>query len=638
MRRSPAFATLCAPVALACAPALAQVAPEGSAGAADPAIVVTAHRAPVRLDRVGQSITVLDEEAIEASQQIGVAELLAQTPGISFARNGGRGTVTSLFIRGAESGQSVVLYDGVRLNDPSATDGGALIGDIVTAGVQRIEVLRGAQSTLYGSQAIGGVINIITQVPAGPFEAEMQLEAGERDSYLAQAALGGRRGGVGWRAGAGYTKTGGVSAYAPGTERDGYENISLNGRLDFAPAEGVALDLRTFYTTADGEFDSFDSDARLRSENAAWTGYAGLRFDLAGHLSNRFAYTRTDTSRISRDLDQALPATFRAKGETDRFEYQGTLDLDERLLAVFGVDYAENAMLTASPSQFDPDPVPVRGEDHTLGIYGQVQVSPLEGLALTGGVRREDHSTFGGSTVGSASAAWSPGEDTVLRASWAQGFKAPSLYQLYSEYGNTGLEPEKAESWDAGIEQRVLDVLSLSAVYFNRTSTDFIDFAYCSGEAGNPLCADGRFGYYENVGRFEAEGLELGAAIELGALSAAANYTLLDAVNASPGDLNRGNRLARRPKHLGNANLAYTWRGGMVTAATLRVAGSSFNDAANTQPLGSYALVDLRLAYPLSDRIEVYGRIENLLDARYETVRDAGTLPRLAYAGVRLRL
>jgi len=645
MRDIRALAPLCVPALLVASPALGQaaIAPGGEDGAVGQApIVVTANRAPVRLDRVGNSVTVLDRQAIEKSQQIGVPELLAQTPGISFARNGGRGTVTSIFIRGAESGHSVVLYDGVRLNDPSTTDGGASLADVTTANVERIEVLRGAQSTLYGSQAIGGVVNIISRAPTEPLEADMRLEAGELGSYLARGGVGGRQGGLVWRAGGGFGVTDGVSAYAPGSERDGYENVSLNGRLSYAPADDVELDLRGFYTMGEAEFDSFDRDASFRGKSETRTGYAGLKFALFDTLANRVALTRTDSDRVNTDLaatGEAPPITFMAHGKTDRFEYQGTLDLDGRILAVFGMDYARNAMRTASPSAFDPDPVPVRGSDHTVGAYGQVQVSVAQGLTLTGGVRQEEHSTFGGSTMASTSAAWSLNQGaTILRASWAQGFKAPSLYQLYSEYGNAGLEPETAQSWDAGIEQRLFDALSLSAVYFNRASRDLIDFAYCSGGTGNPLCADGRFGYYENVSRFEAEGVELGAGIDLGAWSASANYTLLDAINASPGDPNAGKWLPRRPRHTINASAGYSWPGGLETGATLRVVGPSFNDAGNVLRLDGYTLVDLRVAYPLDERVEIYGRVENAFDEKYETIRDAGTLPRLVYAGIRLRL
>jgi len=609
-------------------------------GEREAGIVVTANRAPVRIDQVGQSITILDRGAIEASQAMGVTELLAQTPGVQFSRNGGPGTSTSVYLRGAETGQTVVFYDGVRLQDPSVTDSGASLSDILTGEIGRIEVLRGAQSTLYGSQAIGGVINIMTLQPEEPFEADLQLEGGGLDTWLVKGGAGGRQGGLTWRAGAGYFTTDGVSAYAPGVERDGYENVSLHGRIDYAFSEAVQLDLRSFYTRGEVEFDGFNADAPNRGENETWLNYAGLNVSL-GKLKNRIAYARTDITRVNFDDTPALaaqPVTFDATGKTDRFEYQGTLDIREGWFAVFGVEYAENMMRTASPSLADPNPAAMRASDDTTGIYGQLTIEPVDGLTLTGGIRQEDHSTFGGSTVGSASVAWTPNDGTtVLRASWGEAFKAPSLYQLYSEYGNNGLAPEEAESWDIGVEHRLFRVLSLSAVYFNRESTNLIDFAYCSGEASSPLCADGRFGYYDNVGRVEAEGVELGASVDLGAFTASANYTWLDARNASPGDFNEGNRLARRAEDTFNATAGYTWPFRLTTAASVRIVGDRFNDAGNTQVIDGSTLVDLRASYPVNEMVEVYGRVENLFDEEYETITDFGTLPRVFTAGARLR-
>jgi vitamin B12 transporter len=607
----------------------------------EPIVVVTANRAPVRIDQVGQSVTILTRQAIEASQALGATELLAQTPGVQFSRNGGRGASTSLYIRGAETGQTVVLYDGVRLQDPSLTDSGASLSDITTGSIGRIEVLRGAQSTLYGSQAIGGVINLTSVQPEDPFEADLHIEVGGLASYLVTGGAGGRKGRLTWRAGAGYTTTAGVSAYAPGVERDGYENLSLNGRLDYAFSDAAGLDLRSFYTRGEAEFDGFNADALNRGKTESWLNYAGLNLTLFDRLKNRVAYARTDIARVNFDdtpARQLQPVTFDALGRTDRFEYQGTLNIAAGSLAVFGAEHAENEMRIASPSFADPNPRPLHASDSTTGVYGQLTIMPVDGLTLTGGIRQEDHSTFGGSTVGSASLAWTPNDGaTLLRASWGEGFKAPSLYQLRSEYGNTALAAEEAESWDVSIEQHLSRALALSATYFHRESRQLIVFTYCSGDAANALCADGRFGFYDNIGRVEARGVELGASVDLGPLTASANYTYLDARNTSPGDFNRGNRLARRAADTFNATASYLWPIGLVTAASVRIAGDSFNDTGNSQKIDGYILADLRASYPVSDTVEVYGRVENLFDEDYEMISAYGTLPRVIYAGARLR-
>lgn len=606
------------------------------------AIVVTANRMPMRLDQVGQSVTVLDQAVIEASQATGMTELLAQTPGVQFARNGGPGKPTSLYLRGAETGQTVILYDGVRLNDPSTTDAGASLSDILSADIAQIEVLRGAQSTLWGSQAIGGVINIVTRAPHAPFEANAQLEGGGLDSWQAKAGIGGRQDKLTWRLGGSYFRTDGVSALSSGTEPDGYENISLNGRIAYRFSDTVAIDLRSFYSDGRNEFDDFAGDAPVYGKSKQWLNYAGLTFDLFGRLKNRLAYTNTHIERINYDDSApraAQPVTFDAKGTTDRFEYQGILAIVSSWSAVFGFERAENHMRTASPSVAVPNPVPMRASDSTNGVYAQIQGEVLPGLTLAGGLRSEDHSTFGNKVVGSASAAWSlNGGDTVLRASWAEGFKAPSLYQLYSDYGNVDLAPETARSWDIGFEQRLFDHLSVSAVYFNRKTRNLIGFNFCGASlAHHPLCAPPRMGFYENIGRVHAEGVELGGSLTLGTFTASANYTFLDAISTTPGDVNEGKQLARRPRDTVNATLSYIWPIKLMTAVSMRYVGDTFDNAANTAVLEDYAVVDIRLSLPISETLEVYGRVENLFDKSYETTLGYSSYPRVAYGGIRLK-
>jgi vitamin B12 transporter len=606
-------------------------------------VVVTANRTPVHLDQVGQSVTVLNQRAIELSQTTTVTELLSQTPGVTFVRNGGAGKTTSLFIRGAEAGQTVVLIDGVRLNDPSSPDTGASLSDIVSGNIERIEVLRGAQSTLYGSQAIGGVINIITATPARPLEVYGQAEAGSFKTSDLRSAVGGADGRLIWRAGANYFTTKGVSAYAPGTERDGYHNTSLHGKLGYAFSDHVSLDLRAFYTRGYNDFDNFNADGPVWGINKQLLTYAGLNFGLFDdRLKNRVSYSNTDITRVNYDRSPARtaqPVTFDAAGKSDRYEYQGTFKASDIWRGVFGVEYQKDHMRTASPTVAVPRPASTRASDSTQGYYLQVQGEVLEGLMLTGGVRYEDQSVFGGHTVGSAAAAYSINNgETVFRASWGQGFKAPSLYQLYSDYGNLGLNPEEAESWDIGFEHHLMAGISVSAVYFSRDTTNLIQFNSCtSATASNPLCAAPRTGFYSNVGRVHAEGEEFGASASSGPFSASLNYTHLRAINTTRGDPNRHKRLVRRPNDAVNATASYVWLGKLTTSATLRYVGATWNDAGNTQKLKHYTLVDLRASYQVNPNVELYGRIENAFNEKYQTVLDYGTTGVGYYAGVRLR-
>lgn len=639
MRKSVTFAPLCAFCLLVPAVVQAQTIgdPNEAVGDNDARIVVTANRTPVSLDQVSQSVTVLTEAQIEASQQIGVTELIAQTPGVQFRRNGGPGTATSVYIRGADSGQTLILYDGVRLHDPSTTDGGATLTDVSTSGVGRIEVLRGTQSVLYGSQAIGGVINIITKKPSKPLEAQFQAEAGELNSYLVRGGVGGKSGGLTWQANGGYSTSDGVSAFATGTESDGYENVSLNGRIDYAFSDDVSLDLRSYYADGDVEYDAFNGDAANRGLSDTWLIYSGLNFRLFDRLNNRVSYGRTEINRTN--LDESDPAnaveTFDARGRSDRFEYQGTFDISAGNFVVFGVEYAENAFTgTSAPGR--------RVGDDTLGFYGNVTVEPVDGLTLTGGLRHEDHSHFGGATVGAASVAYTPnGGDTVLRASYSEGFKAPGLFQLYAPgYGTPDLKPEESKSWEVGGEQMFGDLFRVSAVYFHRETENLVSYVSCVAIPANPRCAADPFlyGIYQNEGKVDAEGVELGAGLDLDSFSLSANYTYLDAEYATPGDPNFGNQLARRAKDTFNATASYTAPFGLNVATTVSVVGDHFNDAGNSLVVPGYTTVDLRASYPINDMVEVYARVENLFDEDYQTILNYGSMPQMVFGGVRVRL
>lgn len=605
-------------------------------------VVVTANRSAQAADRVGQSVTVLTTADIQSSQTVVVSDLLARTPGMTVSRNGGVGSVTALRIRGAESDQTVAVVDGVKLNDTSGTGGGYNFGNLLIGDVARIEVLRGAQSTLWGSQAIGGVVNIVTAEPTRPFQASLDAEAGSRGTTYLRGSVGGASERATWRLAASRYQTDGFSAFARGTEDDGYENLGLSGRANIRIVEGVSVDLRAVYSDGTVDVDGFPpplfafGDTRETSSTKELVTYAGLNFDLFdGRLSNRVAYGYTRTDRQNLNPDQAGSGiTFEAEGLNRRYEYQGLLDVREGWTATFGVEHEDSEFAAA------PDAAEV-GLD---GVYAQLQAEVIDGLTLTGGVRRDEHDTFGGKTLGQVAAAWSLNDgSTVLRASFGQGFKAPSLYQLYSQYGNLTLRPEEADGWDAGVEQHLLDgALILSATYFSRETTNQIDFVSCSGTAtptSAPLCFRNgvrRFGYYSNIALTEAEGVELAADYAIGSFSINANYTQTNTENRTPGT-NLGRQLARRPDEAANLTVGHVWPFGLSTSVAVQHVGDSFDNASNATRLEAYTLVDLRASYPVNETLEVYGRIENAGDETYATTANYGVAGRGTFVGVRAR-
>jgi vitamin B12 transporter len=629
-------AFLCTTTALA--------APLGAAAAEPPlpsdveAVVVTAARSERSLEDTPASIAVLDRRTLERRQTVIVADALAQTPGVAVNRNGGPGGVTSVRIRGAESDQTVVLIDGVKLNDPASVGGGFDFATLLAGDAETIEVLRGPQSVLYGSQAIGGVINVLTDAPAGR-AARVSAEGGSRDTvYLrGSTAFGSER--VRLRLAAGRFTTEGVSAFnvdRGGRELDGFRQTHATARADLRVTETLALDLRAFHADSRTEFDGFAppdfsfGDTAEYGERGETVAYAGLTHR-AGPLRSRLGLALTDTTRDNFDPEGGGSKTFESRGRNERLEYQGTAELPGGSALTFGLETERSRLRTASPFS---GPLERRTTLNSLYAQGTTRATP--DLLLLLGFRRDDHQAFGGATTGQAGLIYARGATTV-RANYGGGFKAPSLFQLFSEFGNAALQPETADGFDLGVERRLGERFSASAVVFARRTEDQIDFVFCADETA-PGCAGRLFGgFYDNLDEAEARGLELAvAARPLQALSVNLAYTFTRAENTGEGDPNQGRDLPRRPEHAAYAEADYSFRSGASLGLGVQYVGQRFDDAANAVPLESYLLLQLRGGYPLRDGVELFARVENLLDEAYEDVRLYGTPRRGGFAGVRL--
>jgi len=594
-------------------------------------IVVTATRTEARLSEVGKSITVIDATTLEQRQTVPLADLLRTLTGVTIQRNGGLGTVTSVFVRGAQADQTVALIDGVKLNDPSAPGGGFNFADLITDNLDRVEVLRGPQSVLWGSQAIGGVINVITRAPTETPELRARGEYGTYGTGRLSGAVSGKVGPTGISAGAGYLTTDGISVADGAVEKDGYHLFGAHLKTTTEISEQVSLDLRGFYTKSKVDLDGFappsftlgDTDEYQRQQQIV--GYAGLNAGLFdGRLKNRFAVSFTRIKRDTYDPAAVAPNNFSGRGRNLRFEYQGTADLT-LVQATFGAEHQAEKLRTID--NFTGTPFAARAKANIDSLYLDIHAKPIEGLNVGAGIRYDDHNQFGDATTLSADLAYTPNAgSTIIRASYGEGFKAPSLYQLYGDFGFDDLRAEKAKGWDAGITQTLIgDTLEVRATWFQRSVTDQIDFDLSSFT-------------YANIARARARGAEVELRISpTRDLLFTANYTYTKSVNRERIDLNFGNDLARRPRQSVNVSGDYRWPFGLGTGATITHVSGSFDDAGNFMRLGGYVLVDLRAALPITDSIELYGRIENLFGERYQTAADFGQLGRAATAGVRLR-
>lgn len=603
-------------------------------------IIVSANRSVQSTEEVAQSVSVITLDEIVTRQSVAVSDLLRLVPGVTVTSNGGLGTATSVNIRGADSDQTVALIDGVKLNDPSSTGGGFNFGNLLTGNVERIEVVRGSQSVLWGSQAIGGVVNIVTRAPTEQPALNLSGEYGWRDTARVVGNVSGKAGPVAASLGAGYLRTDGFSTFNEargGKERDGYRSFSAQGKVVIALADAVSVDLRSWYSDGKTGIDGFPAptfsfgDTPEFARTRELVGYAGLNAALLdGRWRNRFAFTLTDTRRRNTDLTGGTSVeTFDAKGRNERFEYQGNIDLSDAISAIAGAETEKARFRTSSYGA----PFSVASARIT-SFYGQLTVKPLTGLSLSGGVRHDDHEIFGGKTTVSANGLFTPnGGDTIVRASYGEGFKAPSLFQLFSDYGNTALRPETSHGWDAGITQKLLDGrIEVGATWFHRDTRNLINFVSCTVLTG--ICVGRPFGTYDNVAKARAQGLEFMLALRpVDRFRVQANYGYVDAINVAT-----GLDLARRPRHSVNLSADYDWLFGLKTGATITHVSASYDNASNSRKLEGYALVDLRAAFPVTRTVELYGRVENLFNEQYETTFRYGTPRRAAYAGVRLAL
>jgi len=628
-----ALSTLAAP------PALAEDAPDNS-------IVVTAFRAPVSQDRNSASVTVLDEKALADAQLIAVSDVLLRTPGISLSRNGGYGTATSLRIRGADAGQTVMVLDGMRLADPSSTAGGYAFSNLMLDDIDRIEILRGPQSILWGSDAIGGVVNVSTRKPARRLEGSMAVEAGTHETVSARAGIGGSSETIDWRVAGSTFSTDGISARANGTEDDGYSRQAASATATLRMAPGVSLDLRGYWADARNEFDATSGDTRAYGTTEEWSAYAGLNFGLFdGKLTNRLAVLQTETERQNFDPARRIrQINFDANGRVRRFEYQGTYQVAERIDLVFGAEREEHRMTTASPSNSLTSYTLMPTRADTNSLYGQARVTPFTGLTLNAGGRYDHQSRFGENTVFSAGAAYTPNQGaTVIRASYDEGYKAPSLYQLFSLYGAPDLAPEQAKGWEVGAEHRFGQILHVSAAWFQRDTDNLIDFASCPTRGAlPPACyipdtTTSRTGYYANVRQARARGLELASSARWRALFVEGNYSWIKAEDRSENAAFYGRQLARSPRHLANIEGGIDLASGLRASVAVRYSGKTFNSASTTEVLDDYWLVDLRAQWRVAEALTLQARVENVADKEYQTTSGYGSLGRTVYFGLRSR-
>ena len=600
-----------------------------------PPVVVSATRTPQPLDRVGSSVTVIAGEELERRQTTIVSEALREVPGFAVNRAGGLGQITRLRIRGSEGNQTLVLIDGIEANDPGA-DSEFDFAHLLAQDIARIEALRGPQSVLYGSDAAGGVVNVITRRSEGPVSFGGLVEGGSFGTGRVAGSVGGGGERYDLFLSGGTLSTDGVSAASEergNSEADGYWNGTSFGKLGLRPHDLLELDFVGRATRFSAEGDGFvggvgavDADQETDGDLRYGRAQAKLKlFDGAWEQTLGFSGSRQD-----RHLQDNGVETSRFEGTKRKLDYQSdvyvatpSLAEAEHVFTVLLEDEREDVLAQSAFTDVDR-------KIESRAAAGQYQLALLDRVFLTGGARSDDNEQFEDSTSWRATVAYLHKEtSTKLKASYGTGVKNPTAFELYgftaNFRGNPNLEPEEANGWDAGIEQALFgDRLNLEAVYFNQRIDKLI-----AGAGQTAVNLDGES---------HSRGVELAATASLlPGLDLRAAFTIMRTSDPDGGEL------VRRPGRTGSLNIGYRFLEkralldlGVIHNGSQRdfAFDATFNRFAVT--LESYTLVNLAGSYRLTEKLELFGRVENLLDEEYEEVFTYGAPGIAAYAGMRV--
>lgn len=614
--------------------ATATAAPLAAEGAPD-AIIVTGSREPVALDMTAVSATIFDRETLVALGLPVAPDALRLAPGVSVAATGPRGTQTQIRIRGAEANHSLVFIDGIRFNDPAAGNEARfeLLG---TDALSRMELVRGPQSALWGSEALGGVVAVETANPLAESGLSGLAEYGGDDSRRASAEFSTRAGAVGLSGSAGWIESDGIDSFGAGGERDGFENKAASLKAVFAPSPAGEIGVVGHWIEGTSEFDGFDPVTFQRADTLDATknrvravrGWARTSLD-GWALQADGSYL--DSANRNRLGDNPLNSTF---GE--RFTLGGQLSktLGRHRFTVAAEHEAET--FRARDQVYFGGTDQRRSRDLTAAI-GEWRADWSEVFATDVAVRHDDFSAFADATTVRASALFRPAPAWTVHAGYGEGIAQPSFYDLFGFFpgsfvGNPTLRPETSKGWEAGVRWRG-EKASLGLTGFsNRLENEIIDTFDSVTFLSSTANVDGKS---------RRRGVEVEGAYRAGTFTIAANYTYLDAGEQRVAGTAQV-REVRRAKH--SANLVVDGSLGPVTlGGSLAYVGKRIDTDFDLFPaervtLDDYVLASLRVGYRITPQVEAYARMENAFDADYQDVVGYNTPGRTVYAGLRLRL
>jgi vitamin B12 transporter len=619
-------------------------------------IVVTADRAPEQLNRTGSSISVVSGETIATSNPGSLVDALRTVPGLDISENGGPGGTANVRLRGGNTGQTLVMIDGIRVNDPTAASGDFEFAMFTPSAIERIEVLKGPQSALYGSDAMSGVVNIITKKGSGPAQVNVRTEAGSYGTVVTQGSLTGSNGPWSYAFTGGGQHSNGFSRYGyripaiearfPNLENDSFDRVGGSARIGYDAGEGIRLEsgivhsfTRAAYDAASGTYpDTGSSTDRLLQ-----TVYGRVGIDsFGGVLTHNITVSNTHTERSFNELSYPLSmrpppgATARILdywGNSLGAEYQATLKLGAFGSLIYGAKTQSETAQTFTTGIL-PTPTAMTStlskRQDTNSVFALWSVPIGERLNITLGGRVDDVVDVARFETWRATAAYNITETgTKFHASAGTGAKAPTLFQLYSQANGTpSLSPETNFGYDAGIDQSLFNgrvVVSVTGF-----ATDYSNLINFVSFAPSACAADQKTGCYNNVARAETSGLEVGANVDVipGLMKFNAAYTYLHAQ-----DLGNDTVLARRPKNFARFALTITPTDKWMIEPRVTTVSKRFSSANQVGQVDAYTRVDLYTEYKIDATWKVFARGENILNEHYQEVLNFGTTGPAAYAG-----
>lgn len=583
--------------------------------------VVSPTTVPTPINQVASSITVVTAADIEREQRRTVPDVLSTVPGLNVVQSGGPGAQTTVFMRGTNSNHVKVLIDGVDVSDPSNPNRIFDFGQLLTADIDRIEVLRGPQSGLYGADAIGGVISITTKKGEGPPKAWGTLEGGSFGTFNQTAGVSGSYNVFNYAFNVAHFQSNStpvtpLDLLPPGRARinDSYDNMTYSTRLGADLSENFALNFVARYTDATlkftgDDFSTFPSHPAaaqsIQTVHQFFTRGEAVWTTFDGRFKNFFGVNYTDDWNWNKSPDMAFgpsPATVN-RGDRTKFGWRGVASVLPGQTVVMGLEQETERLHTAATS----------AENGNKAGYVELQSNFGDRIFIVSNVRLDDNDAFGEhSTFRVAPAVIFPGTDTKLKFSYGTGFKAPTLSQLFVNFpafnffGNPNLRPEQSEGWDVGFEQPVWgDRLRFGVTYFHNDITDLIT-------------SNATFTSYANVDHAETSGIEAFASVMFtDRLKLRGDYTYTKAIDATT-----GLELLRRPRD--KASVAALWTPIdplQLSATVVSVSGwvdISRDGSVSRLNASGYTVVNIAANYTVNDQLKVFARIDNLFDLQYQ--------------------